>query len=317
MLTYVLLMIGFVLLIKGADYFVDGSSSVAKLLRIPSVIIGLTIVAFGTSMPEASVSINAALAGSNELSLSNVIGSNIFNLLVVTGVCAVIRPLPVTRSVMKKEFPYSILITAALLIMSLDMLLFQDTENVISRVNGVVLLALFLIFVVSTVRDALTSRKETKDNEDFKSMSPAASTAYIIGGLAGIVIGGDLVVNSASEIAASFGLSQTLIGLTIVALGTSLPELVTSIVAARKGENEIALGNVVGSNIFNILLVLGASSALHPVGVNQESIYDIVILLVTSIMVYIFGLQKKTVNRLEGIIMLLVYAIFAVFITIR
>lgn len=317
MLTYILLIVGFVLLIKGADFFVDGSSSVAKLLRIPSVIIGLTIVAFGTSMPEASVSINAALAGSNELSLSNVIGSNLFNLLVVTGVCAVIRPLPVTPSVMRKEFPYSILITAALLIMSLDMLLFQDNENAISRINGIVLLALFLIFVISTVRDALRSRKETTKSEDFKSMSPTTSTAYIIGGLAGIVIGGDLVVNSASEIAASFGLSQTFIGLTIVALGTSLPELVTSIIAARKGENDIALGNVVGSNIFNILLVLGASSALHPVGVNQESVYDIVILLVTSIMVYIFGLQKKTVNRAEGIIMLLVYAVFAVFITIR
>lgn len=318
MLAYVLLIIGFVLLIKGADFFVDGSCGVARLLRIPSVIIGLTVVAFGTSMPEASVSINAALEGANELSLSNVIGSNIFNLLVVTGVCAAIRPLPVTASVMKKEFPFSIVITGVLLVMSLDTLLFGGTNNTISRINGMILLVFFVAFVASTVRDALRSRRERQDDaEDFKPLHPVTSILYIVGGLAGIVIGGDLVVQSASQIAASFGLSQTLIGLTIVALGTSLPELVTSIMAARKGENDIALGNVVGSNIFNILLVLGASAALHPVEVNRESIYDILILIVTSIMVYLFGVRQKNISRWEGILMLAAYVAFFFFITMR
>lgn len=316
-MTYVLLIIGFILLIKGADFFVDGSSSVARIFRIPSVIIGLTIVAFGTSMPEASVSITAALKGANELALSNVIGSNIFNLLVVLGVCAVIRPLAVTQSVMKKEFPFSILITAALLVMCLDQVFFGADAAVISKINGVVLLAFFVFFLVSTVRDSLKSRREDSAEDDAKTLSPLISFVYIAGGLAGIVLGGDLVVDSASDIAKSFGLSQTFIGLTIVALGTSLPELVTSIVAAHKGENDIAIGNVVGSNIFNILLILGASSALNPVLVSQDSIWDIVILIVSSVLVYIFCLTKKTVNRIEGGIMLAIYISFFVYITMR
>lgn len=316
-MTYVLLLAGFILLIKGADFFVDGSSSVARILRIPSVIIGLTIVAFGTSMPEASVSVTAALKGANELALSNVIGSNIFNLLVVTGVCAVIRPMAVTQSVMKKEFPFSILITAALLLMCMDQVFFGADSAVISKLNGLVLLLLFIVFLASTIRDSLKSRRESAEDDSPKTMSPLASILYILAGLAGIVLGGNLVVDSASEIARSFGLSQTFIGLTIVALGTSLPELVTSIVAAHKGENDIALGNVVGSNIFNILLILGASSALNPVLVSQDSVWDILILIASSILVYVFCLTKKTLNRVEGFIMLLAYAGFFAFITLR
>lgn len=316
-MTYVLLLVGFILLIKGADFFVDGSSSVARILRIPSVIIGLTIVAFGTSMPEASVSITAAIKGANELALSNVIGSNIFNLLVVTGVCAVIRPMAITQSVMKKEFPFSIVITLALLLMCLDQVIFGADSAVISQINGVVLLILFVVFLASTIRDSLKSRRDTAEDDEPKTMSPVASTLYILAGLAGIVLGGDLVVDSATAIAKSFGLSEIFIGLTIVALGTSLPELVTSIVAAHKGENDIALGNVVGSNIFNILLILGASSALNPVLVSQDSVWDIVVLIASSILVFVFCLTKKTLSRVEGIIMLLVYAGFFAFITLR
>lgn len=316
-MTYVLLLVGFILLIKGADFFVDGSSSVARILRIPSVIIGLTIVAFGTSMPEASVSITAAIKGANELALSNVIGSNIFNLLVVTGVCAVIRPMAITQSVMKKEFPFSIVITLALLLMCLDQVIFGADSAVISQINGVVLLILFVVFLASTIRDSLKSRRDTAEDDEPKTMSPVASTLYILAGLAGIVLGGDLVVDSATAIAKSFGLSEIFIGLTIVALGTSLPELVTSIVAAHKGENDIALGNVVGSNIFNILLILGASSALNPVLVSQDSIWDIVVLIASSILVFVFCLTKKTLSRVEGIIMLLVYTGFFAFITLR
>lgn len=311
MLTYVLLLIGFVLLIKGADYFVEGSSNIARLLRIPSVIIGLTVVAFGTSMPEASVSITAAIEAQNELALSNVIGSNIFNLLVVVGVCAAIKPMGITRSVLKREFPFSILITVVLLLLSLD--------REVGKTDGWILLAFFVLFLIFTVKSALKSRNEIQldPTEDIKQLSPLISGICIIGGLAAIVIGGDLVVNSAVSIAESFGLSQTLIGLTIVALGTSLPELVTSIVASRKGENDIALGNVVGSNIFNILLVLGASSALHPVAVNLFSIYDIIILIIASIVVFAFALQRKILSRMEGWIMLLGYAAFMGFIILR
>lgn len=320
MLKYLLLLLGFVLLVKGADFFVEGSSSVAKLLKVPSLIIGLTIVAFGTSMPEASVSITAAINGQNELSMSNVIGSNIFNLLVVVGVCAAIRPLQVQLSIIKREFPFSILITALLLLFSVDSLIRGGGANVISRLDGIIFLLFFAVFLVSTVKSALAARADTKlyeSEDEIKVISPFMSAVYIIAGLAGIVIGGDLVVDSASSIAETFGLSQTLIGLTIVALGTSLPELVTSIVAARKGESDIALGNVVGSNIFNILLVLGASASIHPVLVNTFSIYDTIILLAASVLGYIFAAGARKVNRIEGLIMLLIYFGFFAYIIIR
>lgn len=320
-MTYLLLILGFVLLIKGADFFVDGSSNVARLLRIPSVIIGLTIVAFGTSLPEASVSITAAMDGANELALSNVIGSNLFNLLIVVGACAVVAPMPVTKSVMKKEFPFTIVVTAIILIMSADQLLFRSANNVLSQINGVILLALFVVFLTSTIRDGLKSRKDSSDEEVVAAMgrkaSPLLSGIFIIGGLVGIVVGGNLVVSSATDIALSFGLSQTFIGLTIVALGTSLPELVTSVVASRRGENDIALGNVVGSNLFNLLFVLASSASLHPVGVNQESMIDLLILIVASLIVWLFGRGKSTISRREGAVMLAFYAGYFVYITIR
>ena len=257
-MVYVLLILGFVLLIKGADYFVEGSSSVAKLLKVPAIIIGLTVVAFGTSMPEASVSITAALKGQNSLAVSNVLGSNMFNLLIVLGCSALMRPLRATDSVLKKEFPFSIFITAAMLLMTTKLafgkILAGEGEFVLGRISGVVLLIMFVLFLVLQVKEALKARN-AMPAEDYAVLSPAKSAIFIIGGIAGIVLGGDLVVDSATEIAVRFGLSQTFIGLTIVAMGTSLPELVTSMVAAKKGENDLALGNVVGSNIFNILLI--------------------------------------------------------------
>lgn len=321
MLTYILLILGFACLVKGADFFVEGSSSVAKILKVPSLIIGLTVVAFGTSMPEASVSITAALSGQNDLAVSNVIGSNIFNLLVVVGVCAAIKPLAVQQSIVKKEFPFSILITALLLVFSLDSFIRGGGTNELSRLDGIILLIFFIIFLVSTIKTALAARKDIKlyndEEEEVKILSPIISVIFIIGGLAAIIIGGNLVVDSATQIATSFGLSQTLIGLTIVAIGTSLPELVTSVVAARKGESDIALGNVVGSNIFNILLVLGASSSILPVSVNVVSVYDIIILIIVSILAYLFAIGGKVVNRIEGIIMILIYCGFTYYIIVR
>lgn len=325
MITYLLLIIGFFLLIKGADFFVDGSSSAAKLLRVPSIVIGLTVVAFGTSMPEASVSITAALQGKNDLAVSNVIGSNIFNLMVVLGASAIVQPIQVKWSILKREFPFSIVITGILFLMltgfQFQDILTGDHEYVLSRPCGIFLLVLFVGFVVSAVIDALHSRKKIAESgepeEEYEALTPIRSTVYVVVGIAGIIIGGDFVVESASDIAASFGLSQTFIGLTIVALGTSLPELVTSMVAAKKGENDLALGNVVGSNIFNILLILGASASIAPITVNALAVQDTVILIVASLLVFICAISKKGLSKLEGFMFLLFYAVFFVYILLR
>ena len=315
MMMYVWLIVGFVLLVKGADFFVDGSSSVAKILRVPSIIIGLTIVAFGTSCPEAAVSITASIEGKNAISLGNVIGSNIFNLLVVTGASAVLMPITVDRGMLKREFPFSIIVAAILLAFAADTMLRGMETNAVGRGAGIVLLILFVLFVAFMVWSALKNRTESQ--EEYKTMSVTRSLIYIVGGLAAIIIGGQLVVDSATEIARTFGLSETLIGLTIVAMGTSLPELVTSIVAAVKGESDLALGNVIGSNIFNILLILGASATIAPLSVGIEIIYDTVILIVMSIVVYIMAFGKKKIGRLEGAIMLLGYAVYMAYIIMR
>lgn len=324
MLSYLMLIIGFFLLIKGADFFVDGSSSVAKILKIPAIIIGLTVVAFGTSLPEASVSITAAINGQNELAVSNVIGSNIFNLLVVLGASALVCPIKVKLSLLKREFPFSIIITAVLLfgITGFDFKAIMEGNQsyVLSRVEGIILLVLFIGFLVAAVLDALHSRKNAESTdapEDYEIMSLPKSLLFIVGGIAAIAVGGDFVVDSASEIAASFGMSQTFIGLTIVALGTSLPELVTSCVAAKKGENDLALGNVVGSNIFNILLILGMSATICPITLTGLAIQDTVILIVASLLVYICALSKKGLSKLEGSMFLLFYIGFFAYILVR
>lgn len=323
-MEYLLLILGFVLLIKGADFFVDGSSSVAKLLKVPSIIIGLTVVAFGTSAPELSVSVTAALQGSNDLAVGNVIGSNIFNLLMVLGCCAIMSPVRTEESILKKEFPFSIFIAVVLLLLNSDFSLAKVLAGnevfVLGRSGGVLLLLLFAVFLYSTVKNALAVRKENEGNgeeEEYKVMSPIKSVIYIIGGLAGIVWGGDLVVDSASAIALTFGWSQTFIGLTIVAIGTSLPELVTSVVAAKKGETDLAVGNVVGSNIFNVLLILGVSAVLSPIHLDVTAVYDTVILIVASVFVYVAALSKRVIRRGEGVACVILYAIFFVYVLMR
>ncbi len=307
-LVWIMLVVGFVLLIKGADYFVEGSSAVAKILRIPSVVIGLTIVAMGTSAPELAVSVTAALSGNNEIAVGNVIGSNIFNLMVVTGMCGVILPMAVDKGILNGDFIFSILISGVLLAMfAFDMQ--------IGRLDGVILLALFAYFIIKLVRKALKERTDAQEEQERLSMLKIF--LYVVGGIAAIVFGGDIVVDCASQIASSFGLSQNLIGLTIVAMGTSLPELVTSIVASRKGENGLALGNVIGSNIFNILMILGISSAIHPIAVTIHSAYDLIVLIVFSTAVWLMARTKKEVNRGEGIAMLALYAGYMVYIILR
>ena len=317
-----LLLIGFVALIKGADIFVDGSSSVAALLKVPSVIIGLTIVALGTSAPELAVSTSAALNGSNEIALSNVVGSNLFNLLMVLGVCAVICPVPIDPIIRKRDYPFSLAVTV-LLLGALSIPLFgkidfatvkmSDNVSVVSRIIGIALLVVFITYIAILI---ISARKNKTEGEPVKTMSPLKSVIYIILGIALIIAGGQFVVNSAKYIAAAFGMSETLIGLTVVAVGTSLPELVTSIVASRKGENGLAVGNVVGSNIFNILLILGISATVNPIPVNFASMIDLSILAVMSIFVYFFA-TSKNINRVEGILMILAYAGTMVFAIVR
>ena len=305
-MEYLLLIIGFVLLIKGADFFVEGSSSLARFLKIPSVIIGLTIVAMRTSAPEASVSINAALAGNTDIAVSNVIGSNIFNGLVVVGICAFISGFKTNKDILKRDMPLNSLITAILCVMIAD--------GILSRLEGILLLAGMIFYIVNMILSALKTRSSCPDE---KSMPLYKSLIFIAGGLVAVIFGGNLVVDNASQIAVSFGVSQNFIGLTIVAIGTSLPELVTSIVATRKGDSGLALGNAIGSNIFNILFILGMSATISPLHILSESVIDCVILLVSGILLFVFAYTKKSMNRTEGAICVLSYIGYTAYLFIR
>ena len=322
-LVLVLLVIGFVLLIKGADFFVEGSSSVAKRLHVPSIIIGLTIVAMGTSLPETAVSVSASLTGNNELAVSNAVGSNIFNLMVVIGVCAMLATVHVAKETIRRDIPFS-LICAGLLLF-LGMIGLGDKSGMtLGHLDGVILLGCFAGYIFYMIRIALKASREGKkveieggSDEDIKLISVPMSVLFIVGGAAAIAIGGDVTVDAASRIASDLGMSQTLIGLTIVSIGTSLPELVTSIVAARKNEVDMALGNAIGSNVFNILMVLGIASAISPISMITENIIDLGVLIVFTICVWIFAGTKKKVGRIEGLCMVAFYVAFSFYIIIR
>ncbi|MBQ8527943.1 MAG: calcium/sodium antiporter [Lachnospiraceae bacterium] len=316
----IFLIIGFLLLVKGADYFVDGAASIATKLRIPSFVIGLTIVAFGTSAPELAVSLSAALKGSNDIAIGNVVGSNIFNTLVVLGASAAITPIAVEKGIIKKDFPLCILVSVLLGLLSLDMFLFQSSSMTIGRIDGITLLLAFIYFMYTTVKSGMKQRsetEETEETEDKQSPSLWKSIFICLVGLAGIIIGGDLSVDGAKEIARAFGLSEAFIGLTIVAFGTSLPELVTSIIAAKKGENDIAVGNVIGSNIFNILLILGLSATILPMNVSNTYLYDIGILIIISLVTFIPIAKTKKVSRSMGITMVISYILYTAYLILR
>lgn len=302
-----LLVIGFLFLIKGADLFVDGSSSIAKLLKIPSVIIGLTIVSIGTSLPEAAVSISASIKGAYDLSIANVVGSNIFNLLGVVGVSAIICPFVVDKVIMKRDFPISIFVTVILAVMLWDCKL--------SRVESIILFGLFTAYILLLVHSALKNRQQV--SEEYKTLSPLKSIIFIVIGIIGIVAGGTITVNAATFFARALKMSELLIGLTIVAVGTSLPELVTSVVAAKKGESEIALGNVIGSNIFNILFILGMSGIVHPLVCDAGALIDTVLLIVMSALMFLIYKFKNKVTRPVGYISVAVYVIYVIYIILR
>ena len=315
-MSFIFLIIGFVFLIKGADLFVEGASSIAKKFNVPAMVIGLTVVAMGTSAPEAAVSITSSLAGQNDMSVANVVGSNFFNILVVLGVSSIIATLPVEKNTIKKDAPFLLIVSGLLFLFGINLR--------ISRVEGLIFLGLFIYFLINTVKNAknnaLDAEEEaaiTAEVENVVEFSIPKTILLSVIGIVGIILGGDMVVDSATKIATTLGMSANLVGLTIVAVGTSLPEFVTSIVAIRKGETEIAIGNVIGSNVFNILLVLGLATSIKPITISMFALFDIVFMVLVTILLYLFMKKNNSLVRKQGIILVAIYIVYMVYTIIR
>ena len=318
-MSFLILILGFALLIKGADVFVEGASSIAKKFNVPSMIIGLTIVAMGTSAPEAAVSITSSLAGQNDMSVANVVGSNFFNILIVLGVSSIIAKLPVQKDTIKKDTPFLILVSVFLLVFG--------TNLKLGRIEGLVFLILFTYFLVDTIKSAKKGTENTSletgetaiaiETETTSEISLLKTILVSIIGIVGIVVGGDMVVKSATSIATSFGMSANLVGLTIVAVGTSLPEFVTSVVAIKKGETEIAIGNVIGSNVFNILLVLGLSALINPISMSMFAFIDIIFMTSITLLLYLFMKKNNSLVKSQGIILVILYIAYMTYTIIR
>ena len=303
MLNIILLLVGFVALIKGADIFVDASSSIAKKFNIPSIIIGMTLVAMGTSLPELSVSVTSSLVGLNDMSIANVTGSNIFNILIALGVCSTIGKLKISN--------YKDVIT--LLFSCIGLLLFT-LNGTLGMIEGILLLVAFTVYILSMMKQAKDNKEES---EDEKQRNIFITVVLGILGAIAIVIGGNMVVNSASEIALKLGMSENLVGLTIVALGTSLPEFVTSVMATKKGELEIAIGNIIGSNIFNILLILGVASLISPMAVSVVAICDVMFMVFTVALFIFLTVKEKELNKKSGILLIMMYIVYLIITIIR
>lgn len=310
-LPLIMLIFGFYVLVKGADFFVDGASSIAKYFKVSSLVIGLTVVAFGTSMPEAAVSISSAIQGVDDVSFGNIIGSNAFNLLLILGLSALVIPQVVHGDLIKRDFPIAILAVALLI----PMYFFIGEGNVITRFEGAVLFILVIGFVYLLVKKPLANTEPEKEIEMKYTFKKAIIITFV--GLAGIVIGGILVTNGAKDIAILFGMSEWLVGLTIVSIGTSLPELVTSVVASMKNESDIAIGNIVGSNIFNILFILGFSAIVTPISFNSTALFDVLFVTAATILVLFMAFRKKQINRVHGFILLFLYAGYMIYIILR
>lgn len=303
-----LLIIGFLLLIKGADYFVEGASKIAERFNIPQIVIGLTIVAFGTSAPEAAISITSALKGNAGITIGNVVGSNIMNILLIIGITALVLPLKIQKNTLKFELPFVIVVTAVLLLLG-------SLGGSISFVDGVILWALFLCFLGYLFRLAKQGESVTDEIAELEEGDTLFKLILItLGGLAAIVIGSDITIDSATELARIFGLSESFIGLTIVAFGTSLPELITCITAALKGKDDIAIGNIIGSNIFNILFVVGTTGLITPVAFASSFIFDTAIAVAAAVILFLCVLRKKVVSRFSGGLMLACYIAYFVYL---
>ncbi|MBP3950444.1 calcium/sodium antiporter [Bacillus suaedae] len=316
-MVYLLLLLGFVLLIKGADYFIDGSSAIATSFRISPLIIGLTVVAFGTGAPEATISIIAALEGNADVTIGNIVGSNLLNMSLVVGLTAIIFPLKVESTTIRKEIPFAFLATIVLYVLMNDIMQ-NIVGNTITRSDGIIFLLFFSIFMYYVIEAARNSREQnTSIEENIEKQPIGKSTLLTIGGLAAIILGGYFVVENSTVIAYRFGMSETLVGLTIVAIGSSLPELITSITAAMKKQSEMALGNIVGSSIFNILFVIGISSVISPLAVNNKMFIDVILLLGLTIILFIFSRTKYTIGKIEGLILTLAYILYLIYIILR
>lgn len=315
---YLLIFIGIAMIIYGANFLTDGASSIAKQFKISNLVIGLTIVAFGTSAPELTVSLVSALKGSSEMAIGNVVGSNIVNTLLIVGCTAAITPLVIGKGTVKIEIPLSILSALLLIFLSSDMLLDGASQNTISRSEGLVLLLFFVLFIAYTFAIA-RSDVDNDDDDEIKLLPTWKASLFILGGLLGLIYGGRFFVNGASEVARNFGVSESVIGLTLLAGGTSLPELATSVVAALKKNPGMAIGNVVGSNLFNILLVVGTSGSIMPMSVGDITPLDFGMLLFSSVLLYIFALffGKNKITRWEGIVMVCIYIAYIVYLISR
>lgn len=311
-LNILLLIIGLALVVGGANFLTDGAASIAKRFRLSDLVIGLTVLAFGTSAPELTVSLMAALKGSADIAIGNVIGSNIFNILAIVGITALIMPLTMSNSTIRIEIPLTILSSAVLFFMANDRLLDMAGENVITRTEGFVLLAFFLIFLFYT----FNMSKGEESPGQVRQFALPLSIIMVIGGLVALVFGGDLFVDNAAMLAGRMGVSESVVAITIVAGGTSLPELVTTLVAAIKKRPGMAIGNIVGSNLFNILLILGVSSSISPIRIQGITVVDYGIFILSAILLYVFGLffGDKTIKRFEGSILLSLFVCYTVYL---
>lgn len=323
-LNILFLVLGLAFLIKGADFFVQGASSIAKKLKVPSMIIGLTIVAVGTSMPELVVSVSSAIKGSADMSIGNIIGSNIFNMLICLGVVALFSPVLIKKSTKKIHFPFLIAVTGMLLLFGCDAILDGMDKNILSRTESLLLLVVMVLYLFVTISNARKDRKiftgegDSKEEKDeIKILKTWQTVLYLLLGLGAVVFGGECVVSTAQYLAIQMGMSEALVGLTIVAMGTSLPELVTSITAAKQGENEIALGDVIGSNIMNIVLIFGMSGTITQLGISSDMLVDMLILFVFTIIFIAMCLTRNSLRKKEGIVLICMYIMYTTFIIVR
>lgn len=342
-LNILFLIIGMVLLIKGADFFVSGASAVAKKLKVPSIIIGLTIVALGTSLPELAVSITSAIKGSVDLAVGNVVGSNISNMCLILGLSAIFNKIVLQEDTRKFDLPFVILVTGLLVLFSCDVFLDGSTQSVVSRTESIVLLGLLVFYTITQIKHAKAKNQfcessepvvektdfdnDKKENAEAGEEKPVEKkekelkvwqiVVYLIIGLAAVVFGGECVSSTAKFLALKAGMSEALVGLTIVAVGTSLPELATSIIAAKKGETDLALGNVIGSNIANIILILGVVGVITPMAVSQTILTDLLILFIFTLVFVFMSLRKKQVGKMEGVILLCMYISYITFAVVR
>jgi cation:H+ antiporter len=315
-LVYVLFVVGFVILIKGADLLVDGSVSIAGRWGISNIVIGLTVVAFGTSLPELLVNLVASFEGSTDIAIGNILGSNIANILLILGVASIIYPLGVKKNTTFKEIPFSLLAALVLAVLANDILIDGFRISILTRSDGITLLCFFAIFLYYV----FTISKTNEEYDEVKIISWPRSIIYMLLGLVGLAFGGKWIVDGAVTIAKEFDVSESLIGLTIIAIGTSLPELATSAVAAYKKNTDIAIGNVVGSNIFNVFWILGLSSVIKPLPFNEESNIDIFMVILSSLLLFVFlsfGKRKHLLHKSHGILFLLMYVVYTVYLIYR